>query len=124
MINCIDLTVAQWRQVIVEAQFASESNLYMYVLRSWANQQAVTKASICAFRGKVIDIEKDVPSFKTTGQTIANITRWVRKVTKDKQAICYKRNKVRQEWVIGFDQAESLRKALYSKKVTDRYLDY
>ena len=55
----VELTVDQWKQVIEKAGNSEKSDLHMYVLRSWANQQSVSNASICAFRSIVVEDIRD-----------------------------------------------------------------
>ena len=53
------LSVDQWVDVIERAKQAEGKDLYLYILRSWANQQVVSNASICAFRGQIVEDVKD-----------------------------------------------------------------
>ena len=53
------LTISQWEQVIEKAKNAEKSDLHMYILRSWANQQSVSNASICAFKEIIVEDNTD-----------------------------------------------------------------
>ena len=105
----VDLTTDQWKQVIEKAENAAGSDLHMYILRSWANQQVVTNGSINAFRGNVIS---DVTDRKNASTAIGSITKFVRAVTGNPKATCYQWNTIRGEWSIDCFQVFSLRKAL------------
>ncbi|MEX0502595.1 hypothetical protein AB3X55_03260 [Alphaproteobacteria bacterium LSUCC0719] len=103
-----ELTTDQWSQVIEKARAAPQSDLHLYILRSLANQQVVTSASINAFKGRVVETAEDR---KIASTAIGNISAWVREVTKPK-ATFYQWNEIRGEWTIGHFQRESLRQAL------------
>jgi hypothetical protein len=111
--EAIDLTVEQWKQVIVKASRADGRDLHLYILKSWANQQIVTNGSINAFRGNVIE---DVTDRKNGSTAIGNITRFVRAVTNNSKATCYEWNTIRGEWSIGTYQTFSLRLAFNKKR--------
>ena len=108
-----DLTVDQWKQVIEKARNAEKSDLHLYILRSWANQQVVTNGSICAFREHVIE---EISDRKIGSTAIGTITRFVRDVTGNPKATCYEWNTIRGEWSIGTYQTFSLRMALGAKR--------
>ncbi len=109
----IALTVSQWEQVIQKAKSTEKSDLHMYILRSWANQQVVSNASICAYRGVVVEDSTD----RSIGSTaIGIITKFVRDVTSNPKATCYEWNTIRGEWTIGTYQTFSLRMALGAKR--------
>jgi hypothetical protein len=109
----VELTVSQWKQVIEKAENAEKSDLHMYILRSWANQQVVTNGSICAFRGIVVEVVTD----RSTGSTaIGTITRFVRDITGNPKATCYEWNTIKGEWTLGVFQTFSLRMALGAKR--------
>ena len=103
------LSVDQWVDVIEKAKHAEGKDLYLYILRSWANQQVVTNGSINAFRGNVIS---DVTDRKNASTAIGSITKFVRAVTGNPKATCYQWNTIRGEWSIDCFQVFSLRKAL------------
>jgi len=104
-----DLTINQWKQVIEKAKNADGSDLHMYILCSWANQQVVTNGSINAFRKNVIS---DVTDRKNASLAIGSISKFVRAVTGNQKATCYHWNTIRGEWTIDYFQVMSLRKAL------------
>ena len=107
------LTKDQWMKVIEKTENAADRDLYMYILRSWANQQVVTSASINAFRGKVIEDAKD----KNSGSNaISNISRFVRSVTNNPNATCCEWNYIKSEWSIGNFQLFSLRLAFGKRR--------
>lgn len=109
----IELTVSQWEQVIEKAKSTEKSDLHMYILRSWANQQVVSNASICAYKGVVVEDSTD----RSVGSTaIGIITKFVRDVTSNSKATCYEWNTIRGEWTIGTYQTFSLRMALGAKR--------
>tara|TARA_B110000503_G_C6878184_1_gene301547 strand:- start:112 stop:510 length:399 start_codon:yes stop_codon:yes gene_type:complete len=111
--EAVELTVGQWEQVIEKAKNAEKSDLHMYILRSWANQQVVTNGSICAFRGKVIEVITD----RKTGSTaIGTISKFVRDITGNPKATCYEWNTIKGEWTLGTFQTFSLRMALGAKR--------
>ena len=113
-----ELTADQWARVIEKAEAAPQSDLHLYILRSLANQQFVTSASINAFKGRVVESAED----RKIGSTaIGNISRWVRdelrkqggnEVTNPDTATFYQWNDIRGEWTIGHFQRKSLRQAL------------
>ena len=80
----------------------------MYILKSWANQQVVSNASICAFRGQIVEDMKDRQS---GSNAIGQISKFVRSVTGNPKATCYEWNTIRGEWTVGTFQTFSLRKA-------------
>ena len=96
-------------KVIEKAKAAPEADLHLYILKSLANQQVVTSASINAFKGRVVETAEDR---KTASTAIGNISAWVRKVTDHTEAAFYQWNEVRGEWTIGHFQRKSLRQAL------------
>lgn len=113
-----ELTTDQWAQVIEKAKAAPQSDLHLYILRSLANQQVVTSASINAFKGRVVETAEDR---KIASTAIGNISRWVRdevgkeggnEVTNSDTATFYQWNDIRGEWTIGHFQCKSLRQAL------------
>jgi len=104
----VDLTIDQWKQIIEKAKNATGQKLYMYVLLSWANQQVVTNASICAFRGQIIE---DVTDRVSGSNAMTQITKFVRSVTGNSKHTCYEWNTIKGEWTIGTFQTFSLRKA-------------
>jgi len=109
----VQLTVNQWEQVIEKASNTEKSDLHMYILRSWANQQVVTNGSICAFRGKIVEVVTD----RSTGSSaIGTISRFVRDVTGNPKATCYEWNTIKGEWTLGTFQTFSLRMALGAKR--------
>ena len=81
----------------------------MFILRSWANEQSVSNASICAFREIVIEDFTDRSSGSTA---IGTISRFVRDVTGNPKATCYEWNTIKGEWTLGTYQTFSLRMAL------------
>ena len=103
------LTINEWKQVIEKAESSGGSDLHMYILRSWANQQVVTNGSINAFRENVID---DATSRQRGAHAIGEITKFVRRVTGNSKATCYSWNEIRGEWTIGQSQRTSLRIAM------------
>lgn len=109
----VQLTVDQWKQVIEKAGNSEKSDLHMYVLRSWANQQSVSNASICAFRSIVVEDIRDRSSGSTA---IGTISRFVRDVTGNPKATCYEWNTIKGEWTVGTFQTFSLRMALGAKR--------
>jgi hypothetical protein len=111
------LTIDEWKQVIEKAESSNGSDLHMYILRSWANQQVVTNASINAFREKVID---DAESRKTGANAIGHISRFVHSVTDNPKATCYSWNEIRGEWTIGGSQTTSLRIAMGHSGMPER----
>ena len=109
----VELTIAQWEQVIEKAKSAERSDLHMYILHSWANQQVVTNGSISAFRGEVVE---KVTDRRIGSSAIGTITKFVRDVTGNPKATCYEWNTIRGEWTIGTFQTFSLRMALGAKR--------
>ena len=103
------LTINDWKQVIEKAESSKGSDLHLYILRSWANQQVVTNASINAFRENVVD---DATSRQTGANAIGQISKFVHSVTGNPKATCYSWNEIRGEWTIGQAQRTSLRMAL------------
>ena len=85
----------------------------MYILRSWANQQVVSNASICAFREIVVE---DVTDRRAGSTAIGTITNFVRDVTGNPKATCYEWNTIKGEWSLGTYQTFSLRMALGAKR--------
>ena len=75
-----ELTINQWEQVIEKANSTDRSDLHMFILRSWANQQSVSNASICAFREIVVE---DVADRSSGSTAIGTISRFVRDVPKE-----------------------------------------
>ena len=104
-----ELTTGEWAEVIEKAKAAPEADLHLYILKSLANQQVVTSASINAFKGRVVETAEDR---KTASTAIGNISAWVRKVTDHTEAAFYQWNEVRGEWTIGHFQRKSVRQAL------------
>lgn len=104
----VELTIDQWKLVIETARTYDKSDLHMYLLTSWANQQVVTAASICAFTGQVVKEAKDR---QTASSAISSISKLVRSATGNPKATCYLWNSIRGEWTIGVYQTISLRKA-------------
>ena len=85
----------------------------MYILRSWATQQVISKASICAFREIVIENVTD----RSSGSiAIGTISKFVRDITGNPRATCYEWNTIKGEWTIGTYQTFSLRMALGAKR--------
>ena len=109
-----ELTISQWEQVIEKAKNAAKSDLHMYILRSWANQQSVSNASICAFREIVIE---DITDRSSGSTAIGSISRFVRDVTGNPKATCYEWNTIKGEWTLGTFQTFSLRKALGASRI-------
>ena len=109
----VELTVSQWEQVIDKAKSSEKSDLHLYILRSWANQQVVSNGSICAFRGKVVE---DVSDRSSGSTAIGTISRFVRDVTGNPKATCYEWNTIKGEWTVGTFQTFSLRLALGAKR--------
>ena len=109
-----ELTISQWEQVIEKAKNAGKSDLHMYILRSWANQQSVSNASICAFREIVIE---DITDRSSGSTAIGSISRFVRDVTGNPKATCYEWNTIKGEWTLGTFQTFSLRKALGASRI-------
>ncbi len=105
----VELTIEEWKQVIEKASSTEKSDLHMFILRSWANEQSVSNASICAFREKVIE---DVTDRSTGSTAIGTISRFVRDVTGNPKATCYEWNTIKGEWTLGTYQTFSLRMAL------------
>lgn len=105
----VELTIPQWEQVIAKARSAEKSDLHMFILRSWANQQSVSNASICAFKDIIIE---DVTDRKTGSTAIGAISKFVRDVVGNPLATCYEWNTMKGEWTLGLFQTYSLRKAL------------
>ena len=109
-----ELTISQWEQVIEKAKNAGKSDLHMYILRSWANQQSVSNASICAFREIITE---DITDRSSGSTAIGSITRFVRDVTGNPKATCYEWNTIKGEWTLGAFQTFSLRKALGASRI-------
>ena len=109
----VELTVSQWEQVIEKAKRSEKSDLHLYILRSWANQQVVSNGSICAYRGKVVE---DVSDRSSGSTAIGTISRFVRDVTGNPKATCYEWNTIKGEWTVGTFQTFSLRLALGAKR--------
>ena len=109
-----EMTISQWEQVIEKAKNAEKSDLHMYILRSWANQQSVSNASICAFREIVIE---DITDRSSGSTAIGSISRFVRDVTGNPKATCYEWNTIKGEWTLGAFQTFSLRKALGASRI-------
>ena len=105
----VELTIDQWKQIIEKAKNSDKSDLHMFILRSWANQQAVSNASICAFREIVVE---DVTDRSSGSTAIGTISRFVRDVTDNPKATCYEWNTIKGEWTVGTFQTFSLRMAL------------
>ena len=105
----VSLTINQWEEVIKKASNTEKSGLHMFILRSWANQQSVSNASICAFREVVIE---DVSDRSSGSTAIGTISRFVRDVTGNSKATCYEWNTIKGEWTLGTYQTFSLRMAL------------
>ena len=103
-----DLTAEQWSEVISKAEETPESDFYLYILRSLANQQVVTNASICAYKKTVVE---EIQDRRTGSTSMGTITRWVRSVTGNPKAAFYEWNTIKGEWTIGYFQCASLRKA-------------
>jgi hypothetical protein len=103
-----DLTIDQWKDVIKKAEGSSQSDLFLYILRSFANQQVVTNGSINAFKGVIVETADDRRNASTA---IGNITTWVRSVTGNPKASFYDWNTIQGEWTIGYFQVCSLRMA-------------
>ena len=98
-----ELTTDQWRGVLEKAKASPEADLHLYILRSLANQQVVTSASINAFKGRVVETAEDR---KTASTAIGNISRWVRDEVRNEAvnpdtATFYQWNEVRGEWTSG-----------------------
>jgi len=110
-----ELTISQWEQVIEKAKNAGKSDLHMYILRSWANQQSVSNASICAFREIVIE---DITDRSSGSTAIYSISRFVRDVTGNPKATCYEWNTIKGEWTLGAFQTFSLRKAFGASRIS------
>ena len=108
------MTISQWEQVIEKAKNAGKSDLHMYILRSWANQQSVSNASICAFREIITE---DITDRSSVSTAIGSITRFVRDVTGNPKATCYEWNTIKGEWTLGAFQTFSLRKALGASRI-------
>ena len=108
------LTISQWEQVIERAKNADKSDMHMYILRSWANQQSVSNASICAFREIVVE---DINDRKTGSNAIGQISKFVRDVTGIPKATCYEWNSIKGEWTLGGFQSYSLRKAFGASRI-------
>ena len=109
----VELTVEDWKAIIEKAKKAEKSDLHMYILRSWANQQVVSNASICAFKEIIVE---DVTDRSIGSAAIGTISRFVRDVTGNKIATCYEWNTIRGEWTLGTFQTFSLRMALGHKR--------
>ena len=105
----VELTINQWEQVIEKASVTEKSDLHLFILRSWANQQSVSNASICAFREIVVE---DVTDRSNGSTAIGTISRFVRDVTGNPKATCYEWNTIKGEWTLGLYQTFSLRMAL------------
>ena len=108
------MTISQWEQVIEKAKNAGKSDLHMYILRSWANQQSVSNASICAFREIITE---DITDRSSGSTAIGSITRFVRDVIGNPKATCYEWNTIKAEWTPGAFQTFSLRKALGASRI-------
>ena len=105
----VELTINHWEQVIEKASSTEKSDLHMFILRPWANQQSVSNASICAFREIVIE---DVTDRSSGSTAIGTISRFVRDVTGNPKATCYEWDTIKDEWTLGTYQTFSLRMAL------------
>ena len=102
------LSVDQWVKVIEKAKQAEGRALYMYILKSLANQQVVSNASICAFRGQIVE---DVKDRQSGSNAIGQISKFVRSITGNPKATFYEWNTIRGEWTVGTFQTFSLGKA-------------
>ena len=109
-----ELTISQWEQVIEKAKNADKSDMHMYILRSWANQQSVSNASICAFKEIIVEDNTDR---KTGSNAISQISKFVRDVTGIPKATCYEWNSTKGEWTLGAFQTYSLRKAFGASRI-------
>ena len=103
----VQLPVDQWKKVIERAE-ATNNELYMFILRSWANQQSISAASLSAFRGKVI---AEAIDRRDGSSAIGQISKWVRDLTGNPRATCYEWNAIKGEWTVGYYQLASLRLA-------------
>ena len=85
----------------------------MFILRSWANQQVVTTASINACRGHVIE---DAASRGAGSTAVSTINEWARKASGNPKAGCFEWNRIKGEWTIGTFQKFFLRMAFGSSR--------
>ena len=104
----VTLDEVQWAEIIRRAMSADEKDVHLFILRSWANSQLVTAASINAFRGTVMEVHDDRDK---ANLAISTIIRWIRSISPVKSATCYFWNAVSGEWSISSAQMKSLRKA-------------
>ncbi|MDC3169431.1 hypothetical protein OA871_00130 [Paracoccaceae bacterium] len=111
----ITVTKKQWQDLI---KLVEDKELQMFVIRSWANAQTVSLASILAFKGEIQTSYKDREAAKNI---LGPITVALRKVTKSSKATCYSWNWVKGEWAISHSSFVNLRKALGHPEPTERW---
>lgn len=104
----VHLTVAQWEEVIQKAKNSEQSSQHLFILKSLANQQVVSNASICAFRGVV---EEDILDRSVGSRAIGILSKWVKQITRNDKAAFYEWNTIQGHWTIGTYQTFSLRMA-------------
>ena len=110
----IVLTKEQWSEVIRKAEASTQSEKFMFILRSWANSQTVSWGSINAFSGNIVESDEDR---KSGSALIGNITKWVSQITgiQDTKCYCYYWDKNIGSWNIGYYQTFALRQAFGKK---------
>lgn len=109
----VELTVAQWKQVIMRSK---EEPMSMFILRTLANEQKITCGAIIAFNGKIV--WNGVSRSRGSNWAIGRISDHVKKVTGDRQACFYSWVKQEGAWVIGIIQRGALHRALKVFKST------
>ena len=105
----VTLSSAQWTELISKARAAGASKQHMFILYCWANEQKVSNAAICAFRGKLIE---DATSRSVGALAVDNINEWAKKITDNEKASILEWHPISGEWSISSYQLQSLRKAL------------
>ena len=88
--------------VIRKSDTSTQSEKFMFILRSWANSQTVSWGSINAFSGNIVESNEDR---KSGSAHIDNITKRVSQITgvQDSISYCYYWDKNIGSWNIGYD---------------------
>ena len=114
MNNGVVVPSENWKQVASWAE-SQNDHVYIFILRSLANQGVVTAHSINAFKGQVINNREFV---KNANRDIGTITGQVKLALgisynekSEGRADWYSWNTIRKEWTISGYQLESLREA-------------
>lgn len=103
----VELTVAQWKEVIARSK---ENAMSMFILRALASEQKITCGVIAAFNRKIVWNGAD--RARASNWAIAKISEHVKDVAGDRQACFYSWVKQEGAWVIGIFQWEALHRAL------------